>query len=117
MAQEISAAGYQDLRDYIEANWKWIELRNASQAAVIRISTADARVKWIHGAGAQELQLEATISGADADITLPVTFASSALYKVSAGGSVLNANTFTSAILDTALDKIVIVHKVQVPQI
>ena len=73
MATEFSAAGYSDLRAYIEANWKYIEVRKSTGEAILRKSTSDPRVNWRHEAGAQELILEIALSGSDAEITLPVT--------------------------------------------
>ena len=33
----VQNAGYQDIRDYIQANWKYIELRDDEQDSVLRI--------------------------------------------------------------------------------
>lgn len=117
MATEFNAAGYQDLRDYIEANWKYIEIRKSTGEAILRKSTSDPRVSWKHEAGAQELILEIALSGSDAEITLPVTIDKSAIYKVATGGSALSEDTFTAVTLEDALDKITIQHKLQAPRI
>lgn len=117
MATEFSSAGYADLRAYIEANWKYIEVRKSDGTAILRKTTSDPRVNWRHEAGAQELILEIVLSGSDAEITLPVTISKSAIYKVATGGNALSEDTFTAVTLEDALDKITIQHKLQVPRI
>jgi len=118
MPNEITTEGYQSLRDHIEAEWIYIELRETEGGNVWkRVSTTDGRVKWNHEAEAQELEMEVTIGGGDGDITLPQTFAESALFDTSTGGSQLSANTFTSVTLEEETDELIIRHRVQVPQI
>ena len=58
---EITAKAYQDLRDYITANWKYIELRDEEGAPVIRLGVGDPRVTWTNVEGAQTLELTITI--------------------------------------------------------
>lgn len=117
MASELSAAGYQDLRTYINTNWAFIELRNAQNGAILRLGTTDPRVSWKHAAGAQELILQVEISGSDSGISLPMTVAGSAIFKGGTGGSAMSADTFTSVTLENVLDKVTIQHRIQVPQI
>lgn len=117
MASEVSSAGYQDLRDYIQNYWIYIELRNSQGNPVLRLGTLDPRVSWKHAAGAQELILQIEISGSDADITLPVTIAGSAIFKESTGGDSRSEDTFTVVTLEDALDKATIRHKIQIPEI
>lgn len=117
MASELSAAGYQDLRTYINTNWAFIELRNAQNDAILRLGTTDPRVSWKHAAGAQELILQITVAGGDADISLPATIARSAIFKGSTGGDVMSEDTFTAVTLEVAADKVTIQHKIQVPEI
>ncbi len=118
MSTEIVSAGYQDVRDYIEATWKYIEVRNSEDAAVIRIGIGDARVTWTHTAGDQTLELTCVLSGDDVDITLPETFASSVLYKVSTSGSPMTAaESFAPFTMSAEGDQLTIKHQVQVPQV
>lgn len=120
----VTSAGYQDLRDYITANWQYIEIRNASGAgtsgtAVVRLPVSDARVDWINGAGAQALQLRVILTGSDADITEPVTLRSSAIYKVASGGSALSAEVLAEgdATINAPADSVTITHTIEVPDI
>ena len=117
MATEFSLAGYAALRAYVEANWKYIEVRNSGGTVILRVTTSDPRVNWRHEAGAQELILEIVLSGSDTEITLPVTINKSVIYKVSSGGSALHEDTFTAVTLEDAMDKITIQHKLQIPKI
>lgn len=118
MPNEITTEGYQSLRDHIEAEWIYIELRETEGGDVWkRISTTDDRVKWNHEAEAQELEMQVIIGGGDEDITLPQTFAESVLYNVAVEGSELAKNTFPSATLTNSSDQLIIRHKIQVPQV
>ena len=118
MPAEILTAGYQSLRDHIESDWDYVELRATEGGVVwerLKIST-DPRCVWTHAPGAQELEVTITLAGDDADMTLPETFAESVLYDVAVAGSELAKNTFTSATLSVSSDQLVIKHKIQVPQ-
>lgn len=120
---EITAAGYADLRAYVEANWGFIEIRDASAAGtggapVVRLPLSDARVDWISG-GANPLQIRVTLTGSDADITEPVTLRSSALFKASSGGSALAQEVFAEgdATITAAGDSVQVTHSVEIPNI
>ncbi len=114
---EIKTTGYQDLRDYIQATWAYIELRNDQGAAIVRLPVTDDRVAWTHQAGAQTLELTVTVKGSDADIPVPQTIAGSALFKVEAGGEVLSEEPFVAFTIMAEEDEITIKHQVQVPQV
>jgi hypothetical protein len=120
----ITTAGYQDLRDRIEANWLYIEIRDASVAgtggaAIVRLPVSDSRVDWIHSPGAQALQLRVVLTGSDADVPVPVTARSSAIYKVSSAGTALSAETLIEgdATLNADADSVTITHTIEVPDI
>ncbi|WP_003545437.1 hypothetical protein [Desulfotomaculum nigrificans] len=114
---EITASAYQNLRDYIQNNWKYIELRDDTNTPIFRIDTSDPRVTWTHTAGANPLELTCVISGSDTDITLPKTFASSAIYNVATGGDAFSIETFTPFTMTNTADQLIIKHQIQVPQI
>lgn len=120
----VTTAGYQDLRDYIQANWLFIEIRDASVAgaggaAIVRLPLSDARVDWVHTANAQTLQLRVTLTGSDADVPVPVTARSSVIFKVAAGGNPLSSEVLVEgdATINADADQIVITHSIQVPQV
>lgn len=120
----ITNAGYQDLRDRIQANWTFIEVRDASAlgtggAAIVRLPISDARVTWVHAAGAQALQLRVVLTGSDADVPVPVTARSSAIYTVATLGTPMSAEVLAEgdASINASADKITITHTIEVPDI
>lgn len=114
---EITSYAYQNLRDYIQANWKYLELQNESGSPIVRLSPADNRVTWTHNAGDQTLKLQVVIKGSDTDITSPSTFAKSVIYNVATGGQPLSQETFTPFTLETEQDELTVIHNIQVPQV
>jgi hypothetical protein len=123
MAQ-ITSDGYQDLRDRIQANWTYIELRDDAAGGtggdpIVRIAETDPRVSWIHSGGAQALQLRVVLTGSDADVPVPVTIRSSAIYKVSSAGSAMSAETLVEgdATINADPDSVTITHTIEVPDI
>ena len=114
---EVTSAAYQDLRDYIQDNWKWIELRDGEDAAILRVDPADERVEWSHEAQAQVLELTITVKGENADITPPQAFASSAIFKAAEGGNAFSVETFTSFTIETNEDELTVKHQIEVPQV
>lgn len=120
----ITSDGYQDLRDRIQANWLYIEIRDASAAgvggaAIVRLPESDSRVSWIHAGGAQALQLRVVLTGSDSDVPVPVTARSSAIYKVASGGNALSAEVLTEgdATINADADSVTITHTIEVPDI
>lgn len=114
---EITQAAYQNLRDYIQANWKYIELQNETGIAIVRLSPSDSRINWTHSAGEQILKLQVIIKGSDADITAPKTFAKSVIYNVATGGSPLSVESFTPFTIEGDQDELTIIHSIQVPKV
>jgi len=115
---EILGAGYQDLRDYIEANWIWIELRDDTNTPILRVDTSDPRVSWTHTPGDQVLELTIVVSGSDADITPPQTFRYSAIFKTGpTGGHLFSVEEFTPFTIETVDDQLTVRHQIEVPQV
>lgn len=115
----ISATGYQDLRDYIQANWRYIEVRDTTGAAIVRLTTSDPRVTWVHGAGEQTLKLRVVLTGSDSDVPVPITARSSAVYKVAVGGTAFNVEILAEgdAPIFADPDNVTVTHSIQVPQV
>ena len=116
MAVEIQITGYQSIRDFIQANWTWIELRAEGGSSILRLSTADSRVSWVHSPGSQKLQLQVHITGSDGDITLPTTIACSAIYDVGSGGSAYSVANIALTTLESPEDELYLTHEIQVPE-
>lgn len=115
---EISTGGYQSIRDFVQANWKYIELRDASGAKIVRLMVDGTRVKWIHTANAQTLELQVIVKGSDTDVgTLPKTFASSAIFSVATGGTALSTETFSSFTMEATGDELTVIHQLEIPQV
>lgn len=114
---EITSAGYQDIRDHVEATWTYHELRDGVAAAIVRLPLSDPRVTWTHTVNAQTLELTTIITGSDVDITLPKTFAASALYKVASAGNALSVESFTQFTIEATNDQLTIKHRVEIPRV
>ncbi|NYV68138.1 hypothetical protein HYI36_22940 [Bacillus sp. Gen3] len=114
---EISELGYQHIRNYIEENWKFIELQNELGAKILRLDTTDPRVTWTHAPGSDVLELSITVSGSDAEVTLPKTFAASAIYtSAEASEPVTAVEPFSNFEMTMEEDQITVRHRIEVPQ-
>lgn len=116
MANATSYA-YQDLRDYIVANWKYIELRDSIGNVFLRISTSDSRVTWTHVAKSQTLELTVTIQGSNSDISLPSAFSQSAIFKGAVGGEAVSIETFPTFTMEGIGDELTVKHRIEVPRV
>lgn len=119
MAQ-FTTPGYDDIRAYVRANWTYIELRDTAGTAIVRLPLSDARVDFVESAaGTNPLMLRVVITGSDADIPVPVTVRSSAIYKVASGGSALSVETLVEGdgIISADADTITVTHNLEVPEI
>jgi len=114
---EIKSNGYQAIRDYIQANWQYIELQDDTSTPILRLSPADSRVTWTHNAGDQTLKLQIVVHGSDSDITLPTTFASSHIYDVASGGTSYSDESFTAFTMSSVDDQLTVIHSIEVPQV
>ncbi len=113
----VTNTGYQDLRDYIQANWVYIELRDNTGTPIMRIPESDTRVTWTHSAGAQVMELTTIIKGSDADVTLPKTFAQAAIFKVASGGTALSSEAFTPFTMEASTDQLTLTYRIEVPEV
>lgn len=116
---EITTSGYQSIRDFVEANWKYIELRDENTTKVLRLGVGDARVKWIHTSNAQTLELQIIVKGTDAEVlsSLPKTFSSSAIYSVASDGTAHSIETFSPFTMEASGDELTVIHQLEIPQI
>lgn len=113
---EIKEIGYEKIRNFIEANWTYIELQDEAGTAIIRLGVNDSKVEWTHSAGASTLNMTIIISGAD--ITLPKTVARSAIFDVASGGTALAEEAFSNTkTLTGEFDELTVTHSIQVPRV
>jgi hypothetical protein len=55
MSQPLSAAGYQRIRDLLQADTAiYLELLDAADAPIIRLPISDSRLSWAHEADGNE---------------------------------------------------------------
>ena len=118
---EITTAGYQSLRDYIETGsgpgWGYVEIRDGAGNVWERLPLSDARVSWTHDPGATPLVLEVEVSGDDADVTLPEELEQVALYEDETGGDAMADGTITQVTLEQETDQVIIKAEVEIPEI
>ena len=117
---EILLEGYQSIRDYIQNNWSYLELRDMSDASIVRLKIdTDPRASWTHLQGSQTLEITVVIKGSDADIgTLPKVFNSTAIFKDAIGGDPCSVELFNpNFTMASSEDQLTIKHRIQVPKI
>ena len=118
MSTEIREAGYQTIRDFIESDWDYIELRDDDDSQVTRIQISeDDLAQWVHASDAQVLEVEVEVQGEDDDIPLDTTFTGSALYNEESGGDELSFDDFSSALIGSEGDILIVTHEIEVPQL
>lgn len=126
----INTYGYQKLREYVIANWKYLELQDATGTAVKRFiggrivgDTNDFGqpiYKDIPGtiitgtATTQELTFTVIAEGAE---FTGKTVAKVALFDVATGGTAIAVENFTAFKFESAEDQLTINFKLQVPQV
>ena len=114
---EITQKAYEDLRTYIQTNWKYLELRDGTGTPIVRIGIGDSRISWTHNPGSQTLELTLIVKGSDSDITIPQTIKYSAVYKVATGGDALAIEEFTPFTLEADGDQLTVKHRIEVPRV
>lgn len=117
MATEITNAGYKTVRDFIQNTWTFLELRDELGAPILRLGVGDSRVTWEHIADARVLKLQIIIKGTDAEINLPQTFASSALFTEKTGGEGLAVESFSNFTMESEGDELTVIHQLEIPQV
>ncbi|MED4374307.1 hypothetical protein P9274_00985 [Schinkia azotoformans] len=112
---EITSQAYDNLRNYIQTNWNYIELRNDSGTPIIRLNTTDLRVtSTLEG---QTVKLQVIVKGSDTDITYPITISSSAIYDVATGGNAYSVESFTPFTIESDQDELTVIHNIEIPKI
>lgn len=120
---DIYNEGYLDLRNYVEANYKYVALVDSSDNEIVRMEIGvDSRAQWIHQAGANPLLLEVTVKGSDAEIAEPCTLNKAYLYKTINGttkmaGGLHTIFTIESGDAVSADDQMVLTFQFALPQI
>lgn len=99
----VTADGSADLRNYIQNNWTTVTLLDDTGSIVTSVNISnDSRFQFSSGSGANPLTIEATVSGSDSDIPLPVTLSSVELSSSDVIGAV--SKSFSNAKLERSGD-------------
>jgi len=120
MATPHTAAGDEDLRNYIQNNWTFIALIDDTGTEETRIDIAnDSRASFTSGSASNPRTAEVTVEGGDSDITTPVTLAESELYKGSATADAMSGDVFAEgdATLSADADTLVVTHDIEQPEL
>lgn len=131
---EINEQAYQDLRTYIQNNWKQLKLQDEEGNDVVTLQADDQRLTWVHAMkqevvdydemynpiygdvpDSQTLTLQAIIKGADSDITAPVTITKSVV--LNADNDALSSETLNPFTIESDEDELTVKHNIQVPQV
>lgn len=114
---EITEYTYMQIRDLLESKIKYIELRDNAGTKIIRIPITDERVTHVYDRTKQEQTYSVLIKGTDADIPIPCTFASTALFETLDSTEAISVEQTTSFQLNAEVDELTIMHKLQVPEV
>lgn len=116
MATEINQYGYQKIREFVIANWKYLEVRTPTGTVLKRFGTADGLV--ITGNGSTpEISYKLVIKGSDA-LFANQTVGKSVIFDSPTGTNAIATESLsTSFTFESADDELTIIHKLQVPQV
>lgn len=122
---EITADGYQSLKDFVVSttavpnDWDHIALYDdaASEVTRLEIST-DSRADWVDLDGDPIVAVEVRVSGSDSDIPQPTTFEYAAIFDDTAANSgrqVTQMEQYATRTIDQDGDAITVTHTVEIP--
>lgn len=112
---EITSAAYEDLRNYMKSEWKYIELQNDKNVKIVRLASTDPRVTI--SVAAETVKFQVVMKGTDADLQLPITFAKSKIFKDATTNTSLCEESFTQFAMESESDELTVVHTIQVPKV
>lgn len=116
MVSEINEAGYQEIRDFIQSNWDYIELYDDTDSAIGRWEVGGSKASWTHSAGDQTLEMTLIVTGAD--LGVGNTVSGSRIFSVATGGDILHQEPFANAFtVSQDNDELTVKHQIQVPQV
>lgn len=80
MASFITSEGFKEIREYIQFNWKYFEVKDESNNRLFVVSTSDSRV-GISGFESNPLEINLFLQGTDAEVTVGTKIGGAALLK------------------------------------
>lgn len=113
MAQ-INNYGYEKLRQYILANWTYLEVRTPTGTVIKRFGVSDG-LTITGNATTQELEYKLVLNGDET--FLGQTVGKSVLFDVATDGTAIATEVFTSFTFESVDDQLTILHKLQVPAV
>lgn len=141
---EVTEQAYKEIRRYVQENWNYIALEDTSGKEIIRLSTKDSKVNWIH----ETVEEQGDITGYDplgspmygepkiypktAILQLQIKITGSVYGK---NGSKLNGHTVTKSVIydsnnskkplavesfeaftfNTDQDELTVIHEIEIP--
>lgn len=121
MPTQFDAAGFEDLRQYVQNNWDHIALLDTGGTEHLRIDVPnDSRASFSSDYTSNPVTATITITGQDlidAGATLPVTLDTTETYKTDAATSRTSHDTHTDATLEASSDEVTITHDYEQPPI
>lgn len=114
----LSASAYQDLRNYIESTYQYVEITDNSDTQITRVQIggSDGRAVWSNAENANPLQLTITLSGSNSDIPNPSTIGGLYLHKTATDTDRKNeAVALTIFTIQTTQDTLTITAQIALP--
>ncbi|MTD30126.1 hypothetical protein [Planomicrobium sp. YIM 101495] len=112
---EINQYGYQKIREFVIANWKYLELRKPDGTVLKRFGIADG-LEIAGSANTPTIEYKLIIKGSDALFTNQ-TVGKSVVFDSPTGANAITTENFTSFTFESADDELTIIHKLQIPQV
>jgi hypothetical protein len=120
MPTEIEAAGYENLRNYVQNNWDHIALANASGAELVRIDIPnDPRASFISGSGSNPLEAELIVTGQDiidAGNQLPIQATRTEAYTSQSATTRMGYDPIADVTFEAPNDELTILHEYSLPK-
>lgn len=113
----ITSVGYLSLRDFVQANWKYVSIVTDTGELMRLEIGVDSRANWTHTEDANPLEVTINLTGANAEIAEPRTFTGVYLYNVASGGSALCGGNHTQFTMESDDDTLQIKLQIELPTV
>jgi hypothetical protein len=113
---EITEAGYESIRGYIENGWNYIELFDDTDTSLGRWEINSAKANWIHADGDQTLIARLIVTGAD--VGVGNTAKGTRFFETSSSTTILHTSDFNYMFtFGDADDQLTVEHSIEVPKV
>lgn len=118
MSANITEKGLEKIRQLIQENWQYIEVRDESDDPILRVDLTDARVTIVNDYTDNPLTIQLFLMGGDSDIGVGTKVKSAHLYDVDVDGDALVEVVYSTPVEFTSeLDELAININLQIPKI